>query len=284
LETSGVSGAGLPGMGESAMNDVATSLPRCSPVRGLMQVLRFNWTRYLIGALGLAFGLLIFQSVDLPIWTRYLIVTTGAVAAWWLFASAAASYWIYDLSGMYLWRWLVPLLAEKPKRWVNIHAGFDDTTESLRAIFPVGSEKILDIYDSVWMTEPSLNRARASMKPVRGTEKAAFDCLPINDSAADTVFLLFAAHEIRDSVGRQKLFGQLHRSLVPGGRVIIVEHLRDLMNFLAFGPGFRHFYSRREWLCLADGAGFQLEHEESATPFVGCFVFRKKSSAQKERS
>ena len=64
------------------MNDVVTSIPQCSPVRGLMQVLRFNWTRYLIGALGLAFGLLIFQSVDLPIWTRYLIVTTGAVAAW----------------------------------------------------------------------------------------------------------------------------------------------------------------------------------------------------------
>jgi hypothetical protein len=59
--------------------------------------------------------------------------------------------------------------------------------------------------------------------------------------ACDTVFVLFAAHEIRDRVRRVTFFRELARVLSPNGQILVAEHLRDWRNFLAFGPGFLHF-------------------------------------------
>jgi hypothetical protein len=57
--------------------------------------------------------------------------------------------------------------------------------------------------------------------------------------------------------------------------VVLVEHLRDLPNFLAFGPGFLHFHSGPSWLYSIREAGFQIERDIPVTPFVHCFVLCK---------
>jgi hypothetical protein len=55
------------------------------------------------------------------------------------------------------------------------------------------------------------------------------------------------------------------------GSVILVEHLRDWLNFVAFGPGFFHFVARREWLHLAQATGFSVAKEIRLTPFVRAY-------------
>lgn len=57
--------------------------------------------------------------------------------------------------------------------------------------------------------------------------------------------------------------------------VVLVEHLRDWKNFIAFGPGFVHFHSRRSWLRTIREAGLLIERESAVTPFVECFVLRR---------
>jgi len=48
----------------------------------------------------------------------------------------------------------------KAERWVNIHAGLDETSNLLTALFPFAEGKVLDIFDSREMTEPSIEQAR----------------------------------------------------------------------------------------------------------------------------
>jgi hypothetical protein len=59
------------------------------------------------------------------------------------------------------------------------------------------------------------------------------------------------------------------------GQVVLVEHLRDMPNFLAFGPGFLHFHSGRSWRGSIQKAGLRIEQQTRVTPFVCCFILRK---------
>ena len=62
--------------------------------------------------------------------------------------------------------------------------------------------------------------------------------------------------------------GKLRRRLAPHGRAVLVEHLRDWPNLIAFGPGFLHFLSRRTWLHTIAESRLRIVREFSITPFV----------------
>ena len=89
---------------------------------------------------------------------------------------------------------------------------------------------------------------------------------------ADVVFGLLAIHELRSDRERSAWFAEARRCLGRGGRVVLVEHLRDSANFLAFGPGFLHFYSRGSWRRAWESAGFRSADEFRVTPWVHVFV------------
>src|SRR6516225_726161 len=71
----------------------------------------------------------------------------------------------------------------------------------------------------------------------------------------DAAFSIFAAHELRHHDQRVRLFGEIARTLTPDGEFILMEHSRDWRNFLAFGPGFLHFFSQSAWRKAASDAG-----------------------------
>src|SRR5262249_51793921 len=157
-------------------------------------------------------------------------------------------------------------------RWLNIHAGLDQSTEILTRLFPETEHVVLDIYDSQEMTEPSIARARRARPSQHSAVPCRLDALPLPDRDRDTVFLLFAAHEIRNPARRVAFFQEAARVLTTSGQVLLVEHLRDWKNLVAFGPGCLHFHSRREWLRIIREAGFRLEQEGCVTPFVRRFL------------
>jgi ubiquinone/menaquinone biosynthesis C-methylase UbiE len=174
---------------------------------------------------------------------------------------------------------------------VNIHAGLDEASVALQEMFPASEVTILDVYDADDMPEPSIARARqearsglvavsADFRSLPLADAAAdFRSLPLADAAADLVTVIFVAHELRRREAKEAFFREVERVLKPGGRLLLVEHLRDAWNLCAFGPGAFHFFPRSEWLRVSKTAGLDLEKEFTRTPFVRVFVFRRPEAA-----
>jgi ubiquinone/menaquinone biosynthesis C-methylase UbiE len=160
---------------------------------------------------------------------------------------------------------------------VNIHAGLDETSHLLLALFPSAEGKVLDIYDPREMTEPSIEQARRVAPASARAVPADWRALPLPDNELDTAFLVFVAHELRRHEARVQLFRDLARVLRVGGEVVLVEHLRDWANFLVFGPGFLHFFSKRAWRRAAATAPLEVRTDFSMTPFVHVFLLRRMS-------
>jgi SAM-dependent methyltransferase len=229
--------------------------------------------RFYMGAVSAIAGALLIAFYTNPPW-RTLALIGALPALWWLCSSLLVSYYVYDRSPLYSLRWLDRCLSRSPERWVNIHAGLDETSERLAALFPSAEGRILDVYDRREMTEPSIAEARRITPAHLRTTGADWRALPLADHAVDTAFLIFAAHELRHSSARAQLFREVARVLRAGGELVLVEHLRDWPNFLAFGPGFLHFLPERAWRRAAEAASLRLKLRTSLTPFVHVFVLR----------
>jgi ubiquinone/menaquinone biosynthesis C-methylase UbiE len=199
----------------------------------------------------------------------------AAFIAFWSLSSLLVSYYVYDFTAVTRWEWIPEILSRRPRRWLNIHAGLDQSTGILMRLFPRSDGTVLDIYDPLEMTETSLTRARRKGPQIQAAVPSKLDALPTPDGSRDTLFLLFAAHEIRQTARRVQLFREAKRVLTSAGQLLLVEHLLDWKNLAAFGPGALHFYSYREWLRVAQEAGLMMERDGHITPFVRWFLMRK---------
>lgn len=253
----------------------ATATARRAGVEGVFNIVRFNWPRYAT-ALVAAVGALVIATVTpaTPA-VRMALPITALIAACWGLASLAVSHFVYARSGADKWDWLLDLLPSRPQRWANVHAGLDQTTPVLRQLLPHSHGVVIDLFDPALMTERSIRRARRLCGSSDADYRGLRSLPHVGARSFDTVFLLRAARGLRRPRDRDELFRQLHRLVRPRGYVVLVEHMGDRVNFLAFGPGFLHFYPRHEWLRLAAQHGFAVDAERRVTPFLRAFVLRR---------
>lgn len=243
-----------------------------APFHGVGQIFRFNWPRY-VAAGGLVFAVLLALSFSHAAgWIRICGIMAISFAVWWTMASLIASYWVYDCSKLMEWDWVKGEPRAPVNRWLNIHAGLDESTKSLSEFWPNAEGETVDIFAPAEMTEDSIRRARN--KPENCSRPADYRSLPFGANRFDTVFLFFAAHELRHREARRALFTEVRRVLKRNGRAVLVEHLRDFMNFAVYGHGVLHFHSRRTWHRDTAAGGLDIEREFSFTPFVRVFILR----------
>ncbi|HEY6986909.1 MAG TPA: methyltransferase domain-containing protein [Bryobacteraceae bacterium] len=246
-------------------------IPARTRYQGLAQIFDYNRPFYLRTAAGAIVTILL--SVYVPPAIRIWIAFGTGIALFWTCSSLLVSHYVYDRSCLYRLGWLRGCLSRPPGRWINIHAGVDETSLAIYSIFPGSEGQIIDIYDPRKMTETSIRRARH----IAGFSSSAADRqgLPAPDDDFDAVFLIFAAHELRRHEDRVQLFREVTRVLRREGELVLLEHLRDWANFLAFGPGFLHFFSKRAWATAANSAGLRIGLHSTVTPFVHVFVLQK---------
>jgi SAM-dependent methyltransferase len=238
---------------------------------GVGRVVAFNWPRY--AAVMVAIALVALVPVPGP--ARYPLHGGAALAAAWVAAGLAATWWAYDHTPLYRWRWITDLLAAPPDRYAVVSTGLDEVSPALRELFPAARPVLLDLYDPHLTTGGSIRRARRLVPPPAATRAARPDRLPVPADTLDAVFLVFAAHELRTGQARRALFAEIARALRPGGRLVLVEHCRDAANIAAYGPGAWHFYPRPEWQRLARGSGLAPVAHRRMTPLVHALAYQR---------
>jgi SAM-dependent methyltransferase len=240
----------------------------------MWQVVQYNCGIYTCALLIICAAWISFPYAQ-PVVERIVVVGFAVPLLFWLCSSLLVSHYVYDCSPLYALNWVGRELPKAPQRWINVHAGVDETSHLLAQLFPTAVGEILDVHDPEEMTEASIRRARRTHRSLMRSKPADWRALPIANDTIDAAFLFFVAHEFRRDEARTQLFRELARVLRSDGELSVVEHLRDCANFLAFGPGFLHFFSRSKWLRTAAAAGLQVRTEKSITPFVRVFTLRR---------
>lgn len=238
-------------------------------LQGVLAIVRFNWPFYVASCLVIIAGALL--GLHLSGWLAAIVLTGVAIAFWLTLASLFASWWVYDASDLHRYGWLSGAAGKSSGRWINAHSGFDETTLALKERLP-GEWIVLDHFDPVCMSEPSIHRAKKLYPPLPGTLASPFDRWPVENASIDGICGLLAIHELRTHADRVKWFAEARRVLTDDGRVILIEHVRDAANFIVFGPGFLHFHSVRTWRRSWQEAGFRLSESFRISPWLRVFI------------
>jgi len=246
--------------------------PARKTFEGLFNVVRFNWHYYAILFASMLFIFFTAQITDRFRPFAYLFVVVALLIS---LVSLLATYYIYDHSPLYSLSWFRDKLYHKPARIVNINAGFDETSRLFSDIYAKDELTVFDIYDPKKQTEISIKRARNKYPPFPGTRNITTTHIPLKDGYADRIFLFLSVHEIRNNQERNNFFEELNRILSKNGKIIVVEHLRDAPNFLAYNIGFFHFYSKKTWLNNFFSSGLHCREQIKITPFITAFILDK---------
>ena len=241
---------------------------------GVGKIVAFNFPWYIAALAGNAAGWLWFRNARLEGWLGLVCIAGIAAADFWLIASLAVSHFIYDQSPVSRGGWLAGIESARIKSVAILHAGQDEASVSVTRMFPAAGTRVFDFYDPGRNGSASLRRARGLGR--ERAEAIAPDRIPLESGSVDLGLLVFAAHEVRRPAESAKLFSEAARVLGGKGRLLVVEHLRDGWNFLAYGPGAFHFLPRRFWSAAFDSARLRVVRETACTPFVRVFELERK--------
>ncbi len=244
------------------------------PFQGVLNIIRFNWHFYLLSGLFIIFLVLLATFLG-ETYSIYLLLIAFLVLLPTLISLFVSAY-VYDFSDLYSFSWIKNLQIPLQSNIININAGFDETSILLKNQHQFENLQVFDFYDETKHTEISIKRARKAYPAFPNTQNITTNHIPVEKNSVDVAFLIFSAHEIREENERNTFFSELNRIIKENGKVILVEHLQDLSNFIAYTIGFLHFHKKITWKNTFQNSNFSIKQEIKHTPFVSIFILEKK--------
>ena len=241
------------------------------PFLGLWNIIRFNWPLFAFALITLIFSILASLIFTVP-WSVFALLAAFSIFSA-LVLSLSVSTFIYDLSGIYQLPWL-PKLPQNSKI-LNVTAGFDESTTTLRSHYGDHLVTACDFYHSARHPEPSIERARRLYPPAPDLLLIPDGELPFPDHTFSLIHAMFSLHEIRDHQERSDFLSELRRTLHPEGQLLLIEHLRDLPNLAAYQTGAWHFHPASQWHQNFQAAGLKLQKTSKHTPFITIYTLTK---------
>ncbi|MEM7032895.1 MAG: class I SAM-dependent methyltransferase [Chloroflexota bacterium] len=204
-----------------------------------------------------------------------LLLAGAVLALYFVIVSVMASYVVYDRSDLYkLTWWPKKYLPQTPQKGVLLHAGFDPTSHVIQQKYPDLDFTVFDFFNSGDMTEASIQIAHRLFPPPADQKNIEPGAWPVESNSQDVVFMVSAAHELRKRERRAAFFQEAKRVLNENGRIIVIEQLRDLPNFLCFGAAAFHFLSNRTWRQTFADADLTVVDEGKITPFMHIYTLQ----------
>src|SRR5207244_13289967 len=114
---------------------------------GVLQIVRYNWTLYIVAVLVSMLVVLLVEVVHPPAALAGLLILGALAAVFWLALSLAVSHYVYDRSDLYRWEWIRDRVAPTTRHVVNVHPGLDEPSLALHEMYPAAEGNILGIYD-----------------------------------------------------------------------------------------------------------------------------------------
>lgn len=238
--------------------------------QGVLNILSFNRHFYALALIALILIIVCFNFMG---WSTILLWVIISAFVYGLLMPLIISAYVYDFSKYYNFNWLrnFGFTDSNEQRILNINAGFDETSFLIKNNFPKSDLKVYDFYNSEKHTEPAIVRARKVSNIYPNTKQIDSGIIPLETNSVDLIFLLSALHEIRSESEKIQFLKECYRVCKPNASIIMVEHLRDFPNFIAFSIGFTHFFSKKTWHRVFTKAGFTHISEQKFTPFMSIF-------------
>jgi SAM-dependent methyltransferase len=229
-----------------------------------------HWPTYLLGYGGGAlFALIIvLVSVQQEWWGFIPLMLAFLLVLIYLFS---ASLWMAyrqneqdDTLLLYTWAQISPT-----DSLAHIDLGRRHIPLRLLRFLTTGKLSVIDVYNPQLTPGAALVRARNQATHTVQTDprliwlEGSVDLLPLPDKSMPVVTMAYTLPEFWQSGDREQLLAEIYRVLKPGGRLILLERVRQPQNVMLLGPLVWNWPAAAYWSALLTQAGFTIRKQES---------------------
>ena len=255
--------------------------------RKTLRYMRAHWPIF-IGLYSVLVFAVLFIGLSLALgWYSFIPFSLAImlVVTYFLISFIYVAYQLHDAPGGTAAEILISLAQNRPgDHVVCIDLGLRETAVRIAQHMTTGVVTVIDLYNPQSNTNASLRRGRdRARKPPTDPRlnwiDGSIELLPLPDRSVCAVYMNQVLSEYWHPEERNQLLEEVHRILIPEGRLLVAEPIRAQHNLLLAGVVTYFRPTATQWSTLLAHAGFIIQRQENARGVLYCARADKPSPA-----